>query len=36
LRLVQALKVENATLQNLLAEALNDLFSNDLPTVHQD
>ena len=37
LRLVQARKVENATLENFLAEALNDLFSKyDVPTVHQD
>jgi hypothetical protein len=37
LRLVQARKLENASLQDLVAEALNDLFSKyDVPTVHQD
>ena len=37
LRLVQARKVEKASLQDLLAEALNDLFSKyDVPTVNQD
>ena len=37
LRLVQARKVENASLQDLMAEALNDLFTKyDVPTVNQD
>jgi hypothetical protein len=37
LRLVQARKVENASLQHLMAEALNDLFSKyDVPTVNQE
>ena len=37
LRLVQARKVENASLQDLLAEALNDLFTKyDVPTVNQE
>jgi hypothetical protein len=37
LRLVQARKGGDAALQDLLAEALNDLFSKyDVPTVRQD
>jgi hypothetical protein len=37
LRLVQARKVDNATLQDLLSEALNDLFSKyDVPQVTQE
>lgn len=37
LRLIQARKIENASLQDLMAEALNDLFVKyDVPTVNQD
>jgi hypothetical protein len=37
LRLVQARKGGNATLQDLLAEALNDLFTKyDVPTIRQE
>jgi hypothetical protein len=37
LRLVQARKGGNATLQNLLAEALNDLFTKyDVPTIRPE
>jgi hypothetical protein len=37
LRLVQARKRTNATLQDLMAEALNDLFIKyDVPTIRQD
>ena len=37
LRLIQARKVENASLQDLLAEALNDLFTKyDVPTVNPE
>ena len=37
LRLVQARKGANATLQDLLAEALNDLFTKyDVPTIRQE
>ena len=37
LRLVQAKRSENATIQDLMAEALNDLFSKyNVPTVNQD
>jgi Antitoxin-like ribbon-helix-helix len=37
LRLVQARKGGNATLQDLLAEALNDLFIKyDVPTIRQE
>lgn len=36
LRLVQARKGANATLQDLMAEALNDLFTKyDVPTIRQ-
>jgi hypothetical protein len=36
LRLVQARKGRNATLQDLMAEALNDLFTKyDVPTIRQ-
>jgi hypothetical protein len=36
LRLVQARKGRSATLQDLMAEALNDLFTNyDVPTIQQ-
>ena len=37
LRLVQARKGRNATLQDLMAEALNDLFTKyDVPTIGQE
>jgi hypothetical protein len=37
LRLVQARKGANATLQDLLAEALNDLFMKyDVPTIRPE
>ena len=37
LRLVQARKGRNAALQDLMAEALNDLFTKyDVPTIRQD
>jgi hypothetical protein len=37
LRLVQARKGRDAALQNLMAEALNDLFSKyDVPTIRED
>jgi hypothetical protein len=37
LRLVQARKGTNATLQDLMAEALNDLFIKyDVPTIGQE
>jgi hypothetical protein len=37
LRLVQARKGRNAALQDLMAEALNDLFVKyDVPTIRQD
>jgi hypothetical protein len=36
LRLVQARKGQNATLQDLMSEALNDLFTKyDVPTIRQ-
>ena len=37
IRLVQARKTENATLQDLMAEAFNDLFSKyNVPTVREE
>ena len=37
LRLVQARKGGNATIQDLMAEALNDLFAKyDVPTINKD
>jgi hypothetical protein len=37
IRLVQARKTENATLQDLMAEAFNDLFSKyNVPTINQE
>ncbi len=37
IRLVQARKPDNATLQDLMAEAFNDLFSKyNVPTVNQE
>ena len=37
LRLIQARKIENASLQDLMGEALNDLFLKyDVPTVNQE